>query len=321
MKTALTERPSQSITKTLCVLALLGIMGAGNVAARPLRSIGVSVSDLGNPYFVQIAKGTEREAHRLVGDDVSVTVVSSAYDLPRQIRQLNQFIDRHVDLIVLTAADAKGIEPTVKKAEAAGIKVLAVDVDADGADVTVTTDNTQAGQIACRYLARQLHGSGSMAIINGPPVSSVIERVAGCKMALAKFPGITLLTDDQNGGGTRQGGLEKMTALMTAHPHLKGVFAINDPTALGAVMAAHQAQRDHIAIVSVDGSPEALPQLALPNSPLRATAAQFPDRIAAKAVDIGYQLLQGKNPRQRTLLIPSQLVTPDNVAQYPGWGQ
>jgi ribose transport system substrate-binding protein len=285
----------------------------------PLTSIGISISDLGNPFFVEIARGAERRARQLGGDGVRVQVVSSAYDLPRQIRQIDRFIDEGVQMILLSAADRDGIAPAVDRARTAGIPVIAVDVEAAGADVTITTDNRVAGILACNYLARRIDGHGKVVIINGPAVSSVVERVDGCREALAGFAGIELLSDTANGGGAREGGLEKMTALMTAYPDIQGVFTINDPTALGAEQAAHQAGRSNFVIVSIDGSPAAFDQLKTDASLLEASAAQFPGRIAERAVEAGMQLLHGEDVQARRILIPPELITRDNVGEYQSW--
>ncbi len=285
----------------------------------PLTSIGISVSDLGNPYFVEIARGAERRARELGGDQVRVQVVSSAYDLPRQVRQIDAFISDGVQLILLSAADRDGIAPAVQRAREAGIPVIAVDVEAAGADATITTNNREAGMLACNYLAQRIGGSGKVVIINGPAVSSVVERVQGCRDALAGFTGIELLSDRENGGGAREGGLEKMTTLMTAYPDIQGVFTINDPSALGAEQAAHQAGRSNFVIVSIDGSPAAFDQLKTPTSLLEASAAQFPGRIAERAIDTGLQLLRGDTLTERRILIRPELITRENVNDYHGW--
>jgi ribose transport system substrate-binding protein len=288
-------------------------------ATTALTSIGISVSDLGNPYFVEIARGAERRAREIGGNQVRVQVVSSAYDLPRQIRQIDTFINDGVQLILLSAADRDGIAPAVERARKAGIPVIAVDVEAAGADVTITTDNRVAGNLACDYLAQRIGGAGKVVVINGPAVSSVIERVQGCYDALADFAGIEVLSDTENGGGAREGGLEKMTALMTAYPEIQGVFTINDPTALGAEQAAHQAGRSNFVIVSIDGSPAALDQLKTDTSLLEASAAQFPARIAERAVEAGMQLLHGEDVQARRILIAPELITRDNVGEYQSW--
>ena len=81
------------------------------------------------------------------------------------------------------------------------------------AAATITTNNIKAGEKACDYIAQKLNGKGEVAIMNGPPVSSVIDRVNGCKQALAKAPDIKIVSDNQNGKGSREGGLEVMIGL------------------------------------------------------------------------------------------------------------
>ncbi len=302
-----------------CLSALLLWLAGASAWAAPGLTIGVSVSDLGNPFFIQIARGAEARARQLAGDDVRVSVVSSAYYLQRQVGQIDQFIQQKVDMILLSAADENAIEAAVQRAKSAGIKVLAVDVNARGADVTVTTDNAQAGRIACAYLARRLGGSGKVVIINGPPVSSVLERVSGCKRELARFPAIELLSDSLNGGGSRQGGMEKMIYLLTAFPDIDAVFTINDQIAAGAEDAARLAGRTDFIIVGVDGAPLALERLRQGDSLVQGTAAQFPRRMAETAVELGLQLMGGESIAPSTVRIPATMITRDNVADFKNW--
>ncbi|MGB0733946.1 MAG: ABC transporter substrate-binding protein, partial [Pontibacterium sp.] len=292
--------------------AMLALSTSCKLSAAEL-SIGVSVSDLGNPYFIQMARGAEAKARELGGDNVRVKVVSSAYDIDRQIAQVNDFVAQGVDIILLSAANYEGIEKAVSNAKAAGVKVIAVDVKAKGADATVTTDNMQAGRIACKDLAERIKGQGEVAIITGPPVSSILDRVSGCKQTLARYPKIKLVSSERNGGASQEGGLEVMTYLLTAYPNLQGVFAINDPSAMGAVNAAQQAKYNNLVVVAVDGAPIAEHALRQPDSLLKSTAAQFPHQQAAKAIEVGYQLMHGKSPPHYVYLVPTQLITKENL--------
>ncbi|HEY0209475.1 ABC transporter substrate-binding protein [Acerihabitans sp.] len=287
--------------------------------AKELKAIGVTVGDLANPFFVQITKGAEMKARELAGDKVNVTLVSSGYDLGQQVGQIDNFIAAKVDMIILNAADSKGIGPAVKRAQAAGIVVVAVDVAAEGANATITSNNTQAGELACQYITDKLKGKGQVVIVNGPPVSAVQNRVEGCMNELKKHPDIKLLSYNQNAKGSREGGLEIMTSLLAANPHIDAVFAINDPTAIGADLAAKQAQRKEFFIVGVDGSPDGEEALKRENSLFVATPAQDPQVMAAKAVEIGYDILQGKPAPKEPVLIPVKMIDRNNVASYKGW--
>ncbi|WP_114191510.1 ABC transporter substrate-binding protein [Edaphovirga cremea] len=302
-----------------CLLAASVLAAAPLAQAKELKSIGVTVGDLANPFFVQITKGAELKARELAGDKVNVTLVSSGYDLGQQVGQIDNFIAAKVDMIILNAADSKGIGPAVKRAKDAGIVVVAVDVAADGADATITSDNTQAGVMACKYIADHLKEKGNVVIINGPPVSAVQNRVEGCMTELKKHPEIKLLSYNQNAKGSREGGLEIMTSLLSANPKIDGVFAINDPTAIGADLAAKQAQRNEFFIVGVDGSPDGEEALKRENSLFVATPAQDPQVMAAKAVEIGYDILQGKPAPKEPVLIPVTLIDRNNIGTYKGW--
>jgi ribose transport system substrate-binding protein len=199
--------------------------------------------------------------------------------------------------------------------------VVAIDAEAESAQATVMSDNTDIGRIACTYLAKRLDGQGRMVILNGPPVSAIIDRVKGCKTALARFPNVKIVSDDQNAGASLAGGLASMTSLLMMHSHIDAVFAINDPSAIGADLAAAQANRDDFFIVSVDGSPDGVSTLQKAGSRLVATVAQNPRAMAEHAVTIGYSLLQGKEAPKSPVYIPVSLITRDNVASYHGWSQ
>jgi ribose transport system substrate-binding protein len=305
--------------RPVAALLLLSGLAAPAFAETKLNSVAATVGDIGNPYFVQIVHGAEAQAKKF-NPAVKFTAESSSYDVNRQSNQIDNFIAARDQLLILNAADSKGIAPAVRRAKRAGMTVVAVDVTANGGvDATVTSNNKQAGELDGQYIANRLKGKGNLVIVNGPPVSAVQDRVAGFLAVIKKYPGIHILSQDQNAGGSRDGGLRVMTDLLTAFPKIDAVFAINDPTALGCDLAATQAGRKDFFIVSVDGSPDIVPILKDPTSLIAATAAQNPYAMAEKAVSIGYNVMNGKKPAQKLTLIPVQLITKKNVTEYKGW--
>lgn len=306
------------IKTSLCFL-FFAALAAPVFAQKKLNAVAVTVGDLGNPFFVQIAHGSQ-EAAKKINPSVKFSAESSNYDVNNQTNQMDNFISSGVNLILLNAADSKGIAPAVMRAKAAGITVVAVDVAAEGGvDATVTSNNKQAGELDGKYVADRLKGKGQVVIVNGPPVSAVTDRVAGFLEVIKKYPDIKIVSQDQNAGGSRDGGLRVMTDLLTAFPKIDAVFAINDPTAIGCDLAAKQAQRKDFFIVGVDGAPDVVPSLKDKDSLIAASAAQDPYTMAGKAVDIGYDIMNGKKPAQELTLIPVDLITKDNVDQYKGW--
>jgi ribose transport system substrate-binding protein len=309
-----------SLLKTsLCLLAATLLATPTRAADKELKSLAITVGDLGNPFFLQIVNGASAQAKK-INPNVKITALSSNYDVNNQTNQIDNFISSRVDMIVLNAADSKGIAPAVRRAKEAGIVVIAVDVAAEGGvDATVMSDNRQAGELAAQYIVDKLNGKGQIVLVNGPPVSAVMDRVAGALDVFKKNSGIKILSQDQNAGGSRDGGLRIMTDLLTANPKLDAVFAINDPSGIGCDLAAKQAQRNEFFIVGVDGSPDAVDALKSKNSLFEATSAQDPYTMAQKAVEVGYEIMQGKKPEETTILIPVQLVTRDNVESFVGW--
>ena len=305
--------------KTACSLLLAISLTTPLLAQKKLNVVAVTVGDLGNPFFVQIAHGAEAAAKK-INPGVKFQSESSNYDVNNQTNQLDNFVANGANLILLNAADSKGIAPAVLRAKAAGVTVVAVDVGAEGGvDATVTSNNKQAGQLDGKLVADRLKGKGQIVIVNGPPVTAVTDRVAGFLEEIKKSPDIKILSQDQNAGGSRDGGLRVMTDLLTAFPKIDAVFAINDPTAIGCDLAAKQAQRKDFFIVGVDGAPDVVPSLKDKDSLIVASAAQDPYTMAGKAVEIGYDIINGKKPAQELTLIPVDLITKDNVDQYKGW--
>jgi len=305
--------------KAACSLLLAISLTTPLLAQKKLNVVAVTVGDLGNPFFVQIAHGAEAAAKK-INPGVKFQSESSNYDVNNQTNQLDNFVANGANLILLNAADSKGIAPAVLRAKAAGVTVVAVDVGAEGGvDATVTSNNKQAGQLDGKLVADRLKGKGQIVIVNGPPVTAVTDRVAGFLEEIKKSPDIKILSQDQNAGGSRDGGLRVMTDLLTAFPKIDAVFAINDPTAIGCDLAAKQAQRKDFFIVGVDGAPDVVPSLKDKDSLIVASAAQDPYSMAGKAVEIGYDIINGKKPAQELTLIPVDLITKDNVDQYKGW--
>jgi ribose transport system substrate-binding protein len=291
---------------------------AAPAAAKDLNTVGISVGSLGNPFFVATIKGIEASAKK-INPDTSFTNTSSDYDLNKQFTQIDNFIAAGVDVIMINAVDPVAIEPAIKKAQAAGIVVGAFDVSAKGADVTVMTDNVKAGAIACQYLADHLKGKGEVIIVNGPQVSSIVDRVNGCKETFAKYPDIKILSDNQDAKGSRDGGFAVGQSLLTRFPKVDAIFAINDPTAIGVNLAAKQLGRNEFIITAVDGAPDIEAELKSGTSLIKASASQDPYTMAGQALDMAAEVLKGNKPAEAVVLLEPKLITSENLGEYQGW--
>lgn len=293
---------------------------SGAVMAEPMperiESIGLMVQDMSNPFFSAMDNAARRAAEEIGAE---LNVQDAQLDLSAQYNQIDAFIQQGVDLIVVSAVDGGGIEPAILKAREAGIIVIAVDTPANGADAVIMTDAVQAGMKSCHYLFEQMGGKGEVLLVDGTPIQTIIDRIAGCRKVAEDYPDIDIV-GQQSSNNDRASGLLVTTDMLTANPDVTGIFGMNDPSALGAVLAVEQAGKaDQIIVTGVDGSPEAVAELTREGSPFIGTATQNPGRMVSEAVRIAQEMVAGSPPAETTLLIPSELVTRDNVDEYPGW--
>jgi ribose transport system substrate-binding protein len=288
-------------------------------------TVGISLVDLSNPFFSILAEEISSQLKQVRDEkNVEILIHSSAYNLNKQVAQLGDFIDKQVDIIFVAASESEAIEPIIQKARQRGIIVVAVDIESAGADLIVTSDNIQAGYISCQEMIKTVtqasaDHTGVVAIINGQPISSVINRVKGCKKAIAEHSNITLLSSSHNSSGTLSGGLESMTYLLIEYPKLQAVFTINDPSGLGAVEASKQLNRRDVTIFSVDGSPDFLKQITDSETNFIASAAQFPREMAKRAVVLALQKQESHSSGNNIDLIETELVTKDNASHFANW--
>lgn len=280
-----------------------------------VESIGLMVQDLSNPFFLSM-----QEAVEAAGEEIGASVATEdgRQDLGAQNEQIDAFIQQQIDVLLLNAVDSEGIGPAVERAVDAGITVVAVDVAAAGALATVTSDNTQAGEQACEYLMEEIGGEGGIFIIDGTPITSVQDRVAGCESVLEDYPDVEVLAT-QAGDNGRSLALDITTDLLTSNPDVDGIFGINDPTALGATLAAQQAGLTDVVIVGVDGSPEATAEMEDEDTLFRGTPAQDPGGLAVTGLEIATGIRAGEEPEEDLVLVPTELITHDNLADYEGW--
>src|SRR5260221_1320772 len=309
-----------SFKKSLLGLTMLSLVaGAASANAADLKLLVISVGWLGNPFSVAPINGLTASAKKLT-PDVQVTSVSSDYDLGKQSTQMDNFIAAGTNVIMVNAVDPNAIAPAIDRAHKAGAVVAAFDVGAQVADVTVMTDNVKAGTLACQHIVDHLPGGkGDVLIVNGPQVTSVVDRVKGCKEVFAKNPGIKILSSDQDAKGSRDGGLAVGSSLLTRFQKVDAVFAINDPTAIGVELAARQSNRTDFFITAVDGAPDIEKELKDKNSMIKASSSQDPFTMAGKALELGAQVLAGNKPAETTVLLDPVLITAENIDSYKGW--
>ena len=276
--------------------ALAAALAFGTSAAQaqapkqPLR-IGMTFQELNNPYFVTMKQALE-EAAASIG--ATVVTTDARHDVAKQIGDVEDMIQKKVDILLLNPTDSTGVQSAVRSAKKAGLVVVAVDANAQGpVDSFVGSKNTDAGRLACEYLAKSIGEKGDVAILDGIPVVPILERVKGCREALAKYPGIKVVST-QNGKQERATALTVTENILQANKDLKGIFSVNDGGSMGALAAIEASGKD-VKLASVDGAPEAIKAMQKPGSKFIATTAQYPRDQIRLAIGIALAKKWGAN--------------------------
>ena len=282
------------LTATALVAALLcgacAAQAQTQTPRQPLR-IGMSFQELNNPYFVTMKQALE-EAAATIG--ATVVTTDARHDVAKQIGDVEDMIQKKVDILLLNPTDSTGVQSAVRSAKKAGLVVVAVDANAQGpVDSFVGSKNTDAGRLACEYLAKSIGEKGDVAILDGIPVVPILERVKGCREALAKYPGIKVVST-QNGKQERATALTVTENILQANGSLKGIFSVNDGGSMGALAAIDASGKD-VKLTSVDGAPEAVKAMQKPGSKFIATTAQYPRDQIRLAIGIALAKKWGAN--------------------------
>lgn len=260
------------------------------------KTIGVSIQDLQAQFYVAMQKGMKDEATKF---GYAIAFTDANRDQARQISQVEDFLSRGVNALVLTPVDSKAVGPAIVEANNANVPVFTADIASQSKEgkviCHVASDNLQGGRVAADLLGAAMGGQGTVAIIDQPEVTSVQDRVNGFKTELAKkYPNIKIVAD-QPAGGDRVQANTVMDNLLQSYPNLGGVFGINDDSALGALKSVMNAGKlGKVKIVGYDATPEA--RKAIDAGQMVGDPEQHPDQIGKITIDQIHAYFNGQTP-------------------------
>ena len=276
--------------------ALLASMSSSAWAGEKLV-FGVSLMSLRHPFFQEMKDEMEKTAKEL---DVVVRLTDADFDAGKQVRQIDDFSQQRVSAIILAPCDSKAVGPALKKAIAAGIPVITVDVAAEGVDVVshCASDNVAGGKLAGNLLVNRLKerglDSGVVLIVDHVGVTSCAQRGQGFRDAFADS-GSKFQIEVLNAIGQRDRAMAVTEdALQRFGNRLVGVFGVNDDCALGALSAIERAEMlDKVSVVGYDLGDES--RAAIDEGTMVGDTVQFPSKIGRTGLVTAYEYVTGKN--------------------------
>ena len=285
------------ILKTLVAGTALTLIAS----AASAEGIGASLLTQQHPFYIELADAMKAEAKE---KNVALEVAIANQDLNKQLADVEDFIVKGVDVIVISPVDSQGVRAAIEKAEKAGIKVITVDVPANGATVTshIGTDNFTGGVKAGELMAKVLDNKGKVAVIDYPTVQSVVNRVNGFKEAIAKHPDMEIVAIQT--GITRAEALAAAQNMLQANPDITGIFGFGDDAALAAAVAVKAAGLEaQVKVIGFDGMKEA--RDAVDTNPVMVgVIQQFPDQMGKQAVDTAVKVAAGEQVPADQPIVP-----------------
>ncbi|QDU29380.1 D-ribose-binding periplasmic protein precursor [Anatilimnocola aggregata] len=288
------------------------LIETGKVPINEKRPIGISVLTLNNPFFKVIADSVTAD---LAKEGYTTIVVAGELDVAKQQSQIEDFIAKGCSAIVLCPCDSKAIGPAIQKANTAGIPVFTADIAclAPQAKVVshIATDNYGGGKQAGEAMIEALGGTGGkVVILDFKQAESCLLRVKGFKEVIAAYneknPDRKIdIVAELPGDGKRENGNKAAEDALQAHPDLVGIFAINDPSALGAYVALEKANKTaQVKIIGFDGQDDG--KRAIRDGKIYADPIQYPERMGQLTAKSILEYFDGKSPPAEQL-IPTEL--------------
>ncbi|MFC8128826.1 substrate-binding domain-containing protein [Streptomyces sp. NPDC057302] len=300
------------IAAVLVAAVIGGVSFFNNGSSGTTTKVGMSLSTLNNPFFVQMKEGAQAEAKKA---GIDLTVTDAQNDASQQTNQLQNFTGEGMKSIIVNPVDSDAVGPAVRGANTSDIPVIAADrgVNKAKAATLVASDNVAGGKLAAKTLAEKLGGKGKIVTLQGVAGTSASrERGKGFADGIKAYPGIKVVAS-QPADFDRTKGLDVMTNLMQSNPGIDGVFAENDEMALGAAKALGGKAGKSVSVVGFDGTPDGLK--AVESGSLYASVAQQPKELGRIAVRNAVKALRGKDVATM-VKVPVKVVTKKNVADF-----
>jgi len=290
--------------KTLFKAALLSAAAMAVFAAAPSQAAGVGACLITktetNPFFVKMREGASAKAAEL-GIDLKAYAGKDDGDNEGQVAAIETCIADGAKGILITPSDTKAIVPSIKKARDAGILVIALDTPLepiDAADMTMATDNFQAGFLIGAYAKAKLGDAAKDAKIgfldiNSKQVTVDVLRDQGFMKGFGidvKDPNVIGDEDDPRivghdyTNGNPEGGRKAMENLLQINPDINVIHTINEPAAAGAYEALKAVGKEgQVLIMSVDGGCPGVKDVAA--GIIGGTSQQYPLLMASMGVE------------------------------------
>jgi len=279
-------------------LLLAAFALAPAVHAQQKITIGVSLAQDDNPFYIAMLRGIRARAQELGWE---VATVSANEDKLKQINGVQDLIARGVKGILISPIDAVGVNAAYDAAAAAKVPIVSVARGSTSPNQTihVAMDEKQIGRDIAEWTAQKLGGKGKVALLMGPSGAPTFKNLGdGYSEVMAKYPGSQIVSRN-DGPLTRERGVKQTEDALVANPDLKAIYTANDDVALGAMQAVLAANKTTL-VTGMNGVPPAL--RAVKDGKMAMTIELNPVLWGRLGVDVLATYLKGEKVEPRVFI-------------------
>ncbi|GAA1219911.1 substrate-binding domain-containing protein [Prauserella alba] len=273
--------------------------------------IGIVPINLQALFFNQIITGAEDVAQQAGAD---VQVVNGDDDSQKQANAIDNLVANDFDAIIVDAVDTDGIRPAIRRADAAGVPVVAVDavVDDKAVSTQVGTANAEGGQQLGEALLELSGGEGDVGIVGALNSTVQLQRQKGFTDRVTE--GGMAIRHVVDGRNIQEQAQTVAENLLTGNPDLPYAYATGEPALIGLAAAVTSQQRsDDIDVVGWDLSAQAVDGLRA--GWIKGVVQQNTFEFGYQSMNAAIDLVCGRDV-PADIPVPTQIVTPDNVSEY-----
>lgn len=250
-----------------------------------------------------------------LNDSLIVKLASSNDDNVLQNKQINQFVDEGVDLLIVSPNQVSAISKAVERAYDKGIPVILYDrkTNSDKYTAFIGCDNYTIGKSMGTFIAQQLQGKGRIVEISGLEGSSpALERHRGFMDAIKPYPGLQVVASE-GGNWKEEGGIQAMKRILKQTQDFDYVFAHNDRLAWGAYVAARQMRvKRNYKYTGVDGMATEGGGLELVRDGIFEASYLYPTK-GDEVIALAMKILKHQ-PYERDNYLSTSIITQANAA-------
>ncbi|MBN1468713.1 MAG: ribose ABC transporter substrate-binding protein RbsB [Fusobacteriaceae bacterium] len=265
--------------------------------------VGLIVSTLSNPFFVDMKNGIEEEAAK---QGIELIILDSQNDPAKELANMENLITQNPQVILINPTDSAAVVNAIRMANEKNIPVVTLDRGAESGNVAahVASDNIAGGKMAGEYIIKKLGNVGKVVELEGiAGTSAARDRGQGFNDAL-KSSNLKVVAK-QVADFDRIKGLSVMENILQAQPEINAVFAHNDEMALGALKAIEASKKD-IIVVGFDATSDAVTMVK--SGKMAATVAQQPKLIGGIGIKTAVSIIKGEKI-EKFIPVPLELIT------------